>query len=129
MRVLPYFSYRTYNWVYPRTNIDPRLDVTIHMKDNRSMNIPSLINYVRRVVTRKEMNGPQNAMILNLGLHFVRTASFDEYKQLIDQVVNVIKKSPADVVWRTTTGIYRPEDKTHKRFQTHQVCNIMKTLL
>ena len=65
-----------------------------------------------------------SGILLNLGLHFIRSASFEQYQKLVDEVVKVIQKSKVDVVWRTTTSIFKRENNAHKRFQTNQVCTV-----
>ncbi|XP_066922504.1 uncharacterized protein [Clytia hemisphaerica] len=111
---------KTYNWVYPRKHVNPRKDWTIHLNRHHDLDIPWLVNYFKSVITRKELKETDSGMLLNLGLHFVRTSSFEQYKTLIDSFIKVIRASKTDVVWRSTTSIYKREDKTHKRFQTNQ---------
>lgn len=96
-------------------------DWTIHLQRHFDIDIEWLVNYFKNVINRPEVNGPQNGMLLNLGLHFVRSATFEQYKELIDKYIDVIKETSTDVIWRTTTSVYKHENHTHKRFQTNQV--------
>ena len=126
MQLFSILFFRTYNWVYPRKHVNPRKDWTIHLERHFDLDIPWLVQYFKGVLTRPELNGFENGMLLNLGLHFVRSASFKQYKTLIDEFIKVIKSTntKTNVIWRTTTSIYKRENKTHKRFQTNQVCSL-----
>ena len=66
-------------------------------------------------------DGHSNAMLLNLGLHFIRSASFEQYQKILNGVIKVIQQSQVNVVWRTTTSIYKRQENPEKRFQTNQV--------
>ena len=117
-----HLSLRTYNWVYPRKHINCDQDWTIHFKHDFDLDIKWLVDYFTATITRPEMNdGHSNAMLLNLGLHFIRSASFEEYKKVLDGVIKAIQLTKVDVVWRTTTSIYKRQENPEKRFQTNQV--------
>ncbi|XP_012555003.1 uncharacterized protein LOC101234683 isoform X1 [Hydra vulgaris] len=111
---------RTYNWIYPRWNPDNKKDKSIHLKHDYFINLPWLVKYFAKLLNKDKLKRSDSGMLLNVGLHYIRSTSFDIYKQLIDGYIKAIKSHPTDVVWRTTTAIYRAEKYTHKRFQTNQ---------
>ena len=126
----PLFSYqvigflaifRTYNWVYPRLDPDPKKDKTVHWLRHFHIDLPWLVNYFKNVISSANIDNSASGMLLNLGLHFIRSTSFANYRTLIDKYIDVIKQHKTNVIWRTTTSIHKPETKAHKRFQTHQV--------
>ena len=110
----------TYNWVYPRWNPDNKKDKSLHMKTQFNINVKWLVNYFKGVLEKKELMRNDSGMLLNLGLHFIRSTSFEIYQKIIRRYIKQIKKHKTKVIWRTTTSIYIPEFKAHKRFQTYQ---------
>jgi len=111
----------TYNWVYPRWNVDPKKDDSIHLyRDVPSdINIIWLVDYFKEVLEKPDLNKDDGGMLLNLGLHFLRSTTFQNYQKVVDGFLKVIKDHRTSVVWRSTTAIYKPEFKVHKRFQTY----------
>lgn len=110
----------TYNWVYPRWNPDSKLDKSLHWKTQFNIDIPWLVKYFKAVLEKPELMRKDSGMLLNLGLHFIRSTSFSNYQKIIKRYIQQIKKHKTKVIWRTTTSIYIPEFKAHKRFQTYQ---------
>lgn len=110
----------TYNWVYPRWNPDNKKDKSLHMKTRFKINIPWLVKYFKGVLKKPQLKKKDSGMLLNLGLHFIRSTSFENYQKIIKRYIKQIKKHKTRVIWRTTTSIYIPEFKAHKRFQTYQ---------
>lgn len=111
---------KTYNWVYPRQNPDPKKDKTLHWLRHQHIDLSWLNNYFKNVLDNSKLNNQDSAMLLNLGLHFIRSTTFINYKKLIDSYIEIIKHHQTKVVWKSTTAIYRPDSKAHKRFQTNQ---------
>ena len=115
------FAPRSYNWVYPRWNAVSELDDSIHMQDPSDISVPDILGYLRQVLKKRHMKTEESAIVLNYGLHFARSTSFEKYKKLILGVVEELKSYKGQLVWRTTTSVWKQHWKVHKRFQTNQV--------
>ena len=98
------------------------------MRHPFSIDIPWLVRYFTNVTETLERNNMQNGMLLNLGLHFIRSTSFENYQRLINEYIKVIHRHKTKVIWRSMTAVYRPENKTHKRFQTYQVSTLQNNI-
>ena len=70
-----------------------------------------------------------SALIINYGLHLVRSTSFENYQKLIQQLIEDFANHDGEVVWRTTTSIWKQQLKVHKRFQTNQVRHNLKMMM
>lgn len=114
---------RSYNWVYPRLNPVPELDPSIHRKDPEDISIEKIASYLKSSLDAAE-RGESSAVVINYGLHLVRSTSFENYKRLIAEVIKIFKKFKGEIIWRTTTSAWQQETKVHKRFQTNQVNNM-----
>ena len=123
--VFVWLSYRKYNWVYPRLNPIHELDPSIHRKDSSDISVDKIILYLETAL-KKTKGNEDSAAIVNYGLHLARSTSFDNYKKLITEVINVFKKYEGEAIWRTTTSVWQQQRKEHKRFQTNQVTKRQK---
>ena len=125
---------RTYNWVYPL----PGDNLAKARKDNDDLDFDAnkILDPIRRVLSRDDMNKTDSTFLINAGLHLACVLSFIQYQNLIDRMVKIFREtvtSPrgetvprfrARVIWKTTTATFleHPEyPRTRFRYITEQV--------
>ena len=90
------------------------------------------------ILDSPDLRTGKSVFLFNLGVHYPISLNFTTYKDLIDNVVKLIKTkitnrngNMAVPIWKTTTSIEKekthkmyaelPRNVTHWRFHTHQV--------
>lgn len=100
-------------WVYPWPSVQPVA------WDNKDFEPQQVIDHIRGVLKRPEMNSENCAMILNLGLHYIESTSFTNYKILLNGVLDLLNERNAEtgemkyktrVIWKTTTSMNKEKD-------------------
>ena len=100
-------------WVYPWPSVQPVA------WDDKDFDHKQILLHIRRVLEKPEMNNENSAMILNLGLHYIESTSFTNYRILLDGVLNLLNernrktgelKYKARVIWKTTTSMNKEKD-------------------
>lgn len=100
-------------WVYPWPSVQPVA------WDEKDFDYQQVVDHIRGVLERPEMNTENSAMILNLGLHYIESTSFTNYQLLLNGVVDLLNernaetgemKYPARVIWKTTTSMSKEKD-------------------
>lgn len=100
-------------WVYPWPSVQPVA------WDNKDFEPQQILDHIRGVLERPEMNCKKSAMILNLGLHYIESTSFTNYKILLTGVLNLLNERNAEtgemkymtrVIWKTTTSMNKEKD-------------------
>lgn len=92
---------------------------------------------MNEILDSPDMRTQNSVFLFNLGVHYSVSLNFTTYKDLIDNVVKLIKSKSKEngnmamPIWKTTTSIEKemahkmfaelPRNKTHWRFHTHQV--------
>ena len=120
----------TYNWVYPLSQ-NWRNDISF---DGLDFDYKIIIDNVRFLLSRPELDLTDSAVVLNFGLHFVESTNFSNYRNLIDGLVELLKEHGSvskgreikpHIVWKTTTAINKQRavlpHRQYKRFLTYQV--------
>ncbi|KAL9970244.1 hypothetical protein ACROYT_G022585 [Oculina patagonica] len=91
----------TYNWIYPKT-----LYELTETCSEVNLHVPRVLDYFRQVLERKNM-GKDSALLLNAGAHYIKTTSFQSYKQVIVALISEIKKLyKGNAIWKSTTAIH-----------------------
>ena len=96
-----------------------------------------VISGIRDVLSRPEMNTPDSLLVLNLGVHFIKTINFSSYQRLLDGVIRMLKetertssgetvpKYQTKFIWKTFTALHKEHVKTRQsanyRFFTYPV--------
>ena len=125
----------TYAYVYPFNM------VTKGMKD-KDFNQELVISGIRKVLSRPDMNNPQSALVLNLGLHFMKTLNFSTYQKLLEGVIGLLRETTTNgngdrvpkynskFIWKTSTAIHKENGKFRQsarfRFYTLPVRNLRR---
>ncbi|KAJ7318450.1 hypothetical protein OS493_037929 [Desmophyllum pertusum] len=100
-------------WVYPWPSIQPVA------WDDKDFDHQQVLDHVRGVLERPEMNHENSAMILNLGLHYIESTSLVNYQLLMNGVIDLLNerdtetgelKHKARVIWKTTTSMSKEKD-------------------
>ena len=125
----------SYNWVYP---IDSK-ELIKTQDDDLDFSPIKVLDPIRRVLSRPEMQQKDSVLLLNLGLHYPYTLSFTTYQEVIADLIKILKdtridsqgkrvpKYNAKIIWKSTTAICKHKalnpGGTGERFFTPQVCS------
>lgn len=127
--------FRSYNWIYPVYNewMNKVED------DDLDFDPQKVIIKVLEVLDHPFMQTENSVLLLNLGLHFPIGINFTTYRELIDDLVRILKETEVDsrgiraplykakVIWKTSTAIHKEnapsKNTTNWRFFTTQVCS------
>eukprot|EP00794_Sanderia_malayensis_P019988 gene19989-21948_t len=93
--------------------------------DDKNFNMTRIINELSQVLQHPYFNVPESVILMNFGLHFVEGVKFEDYKILINSIIEVLSNNyVGKVVWRTTTSFYKHKLKQkhgqQMRFLNHQ---------
>lgn len=98
-------------WVYP-------YDKQFPPWDDKDYDYNVILDSLRAVLGRPEMN-KNSVMILNLGLHYLESTTFQDYQLLIRKVIDILKernketgelKYQTRVIWKSSTSISKEKD-------------------
>ena len=122
----------SYNWIYPVTD-----DIKgIEEDDDLDFRPERVIGEIVAALQHPLMQGEENVMLLNLGLHFAQGINFTTYQRLIKDLILSLKdkeldsqgksvpKFKAKIIWKTSTFVHKekvPMELTRYRFLTPQV--------
>ena len=109
-------------WVYVLTRTaKEEMDLA---NGGKNIDIPRILSELREVVSRSDMD-ESSALVLNAGVHFLKSASFNQYQQIISGFVYILKRYyRGTVVWKTITSIHDQQEMysgCFRRFHTEQV--------
>ena len=114
--------YHTMLWVYVLTQ--SAADEMSLMFGGRPISISRILNELRNVVTRFDMD-QDSALILNAGVHLLKSTSFYNYQKIIDSFISLLKRYyRGTVIWKSTTAIHDQRELysgCYRRFHTEQV--------
>ena len=123
----------TYNWVYNIHNST----IEKNKRTSRDVDHERILQELKDVLHRPEMNDSKSVLVLNFGLHFVASINFTSYKRLINRTIDMLAETEEDdgiprrrfqgnVVWKSTSAInrYKLQNPYYqgRRFMTQQVC-------
>jgi hypothetical protein len=109
------------------------------MKVRTDFNKTIILNKIREILERQNINQPDSVVLFSLGVHFPISLTFEVYKDLIDSVILLLKEThngtktfQGTVIWKSTTAIEKekitrrpwpakPLNYTMFRFLTTQV--------
>lgn len=92
------------NWVYSTSDKG--------LLPGLNFDYKKITNDMEKVLKRLEMS-ENNVMVLNLGLHYVRSTNFSNYQNLLRGVVGLFKgnaekrRLSVRMIWKTTTPVHR----------------------
>ena len=124
----------SYNWVYP---IDSK-ELIKTQDDDLDFSPIKVLDPIRKVLSRPEMQQKDSVLLLNLGLHYPYTLSFTTYQEVIADLIKILKDTQIDskgkrvpkynakIIWKSTTAINKHKRNpggTAERFLTPQVCS------
>lgn len=114
--------YHTMLWVYVLTQTaKEEMDL---MFGGKPINIPRILYELQGVVTRSDMD-QDSALILNAGVHLLKSASFYNYQKIINGFISVLKRYyRGTVIWKSTTAIHDQRELysgCFRRFHAEQV--------
>lgn len=114
--------YFTMTWVYIlRHTAKEEMDLRY---GGRYINIPRILNELKSVITRPDMD-ENSALLLNTGVHLLKSSSFYTYQKVINGIVLILKQFyRGTVIWKTTTSIGSQRELysgCFRRFHTEQV--------
>ena len=97
-------------WVYPYTKEFPPAD-------DKDFQHEKIVEDLRSILGRPEMD-ENGVLILNLGLHYVESVKFSDYKLLMRAVVKLLEEKEPNgerryktrAIWKTTTSISKEKD-------------------
>ena len=117
-------------WVYPYQGERPSWD-------NKDFNDQIILDDLRGILELPAMK-ENSVLILNLGLHYMESVSFREYRRLLEKVLHLLNKTESEsgelryktrVIWKTSTSISKEKDtgdqlkSDRRRFLTLPVRN------
>ena len=122
----------SYNWLYPFAS-DSR-----SRTDDLDFSPIKVLDPIRSVLDRPEMQQKDSVLLLNLGLHYPVSVNFTAYQKIIADVIKILKDTKIDpqgkrvprynakIIWKSTTAICKHKARnpggTGERFFTPQVC-------
>lgn len=116
------YSRCSYSWVYTlkKDLHPPRKIVT-----GKPFNMTRLLYELESVVSKPEMN-EKSVLVLNYGLHYVRSLRLEQFKRMIDDVIMMLKtRFNGTLIWKTTTAVEMWKSASaltiQNRFLTEQV--------
>lgn len=90
----------------------------------RYINIPRILNELKSVVIRPDMD-ENSALLLNTGVHLLKSSGFYTYQKVINGIVLILKQFyRGTVIWKTTTSVGTQRELysgCFRRFHTEQV--------
>ena len=99
------------------------------MFGGKPISIPRILSELQGVVTRADMD-QDSALILNAGVHLLKSASFYNYQKIINGFISVLKRYYwGTVIWKSTTAIHDQRELysgCYRRFHTEQVKNVVR---
>ena len=123
----------SYNWLYPIAS-EGRSRT---QDDDLDFNPIKVLDPIRSVLGRPEMQRKDSVLLLNLGLHYPVSLNFTAYQKVIADVIKILtdtkinsqgKRVPkynAKIIWKSTTAICKHHARnpggTGERFFTPQV--------
>ena len=114
--------YHTMLWVYVLKQTAK--DEMNLMFGRKPINIPRILYELQSVVTRSDMD-QDSALILNAGVHLLKSASFYNYQKIINGFIGVLKRYyRGTVIWKSITAIHDQRELysgCFRRFHTEQV--------
>jgi len=115
--------YLTMTWVYIlRSTAQVEMDLRY---GHNNINIPRILNELKSVIQRPEMQDENSALLLNTGVHLLKSSSFYTYQKVINGMIAVLKRFyRGTVIWKTTTSIGEQKQLysgCFRRFHTEQV--------
>ena len=126
------FCNLSYNWIYPYTQ------ASIRKNDDLDFRPQIVIDLIKEVLSKDGMRGSENVLVLNFGLHYARSVSFETFKKLVQDVIVMLHdhkqkhNNSARVIWKITTAARKEKQKlyfSHRRFLTEQVMIPLKKYL
>ena len=135
-----YFKCRnSYNWLYPISTSEQKNRKT---DDDLDFMPGKVLEAIRNVLNRTELQRQTSVLLLNLGLHYPVSVNFTTFQRIIGDVINILKetelnpqgkevpKYKAKVIWKSTTALCKHKGRipnsTDSRFLTTQVCKQFK---
>lgn len=113
--------YHTMLWVYVLKQTAK--DEMNLMFGRKPINIPRILYELQSVVTRSDMD-QDSALILNAGVHLLKSASFYNYQKIINGFIGVLKRYyRGTVIWKSITAIHDQRELysgCFRRFHTEQ---------
>ena len=98
-------------WVYPYKEQVPPWD-------KKDFNDNIILDDLRGILERSDMK-ENSVMVLNLGLHYMESASLRDYQILLHKVVELLEEKDSNtgelkhktrVIWKTTTSLSKEKD-------------------
>ena len=89
-----------------------------------TIDIPRVIKYFADVLDRPDMQSKDSSVILNMGLHYIRSVSFRMGQNILDSFIREAQRHPAKVIWRGQTAVREKIDEKdfQRSFISYQVC-------
>ncbi|XP_067031126.1 uncharacterized protein [Acropora muricata] len=113
--------YHTMLWVYALK--ESAADEMNLMFGGKPISILRILSELQDVVTRTDMD-QDSALILNAGVHLLKSASFYNYQKIINGFISVLKRYyRGTVIWKSTTAIHDQRELysgCYRRFHTEQ---------
>ena len=124
----------SYNWIYPVGENNTGM----YEQDDLDFRPGRVIGEVLTVLEHPLMQGEENVLLLNLGLHYAHAINFTTFRRLIGDLIlrfkekeldpqgKSVSKYKAKIIWKTTTFLHKEKqgnsgDITRFRFHTPQV--------
>ena len=109
-------------WVYVLTqNANEEMDLR---NGGRNLNIPRILDELRMVVSRSDMD-ENSALVLNAGVHLLKSTTFYYYQKIINGFIEILRKYyRGKVIWKTITSVHDQRELysgCFRRFHTEQV--------
>ena len=120
-----YSCKNTYTWIYPLTN-----ESINYFFDNKDFDENQFLNDIKNILLTDEMKNNNSVLLINFGLHVLRTLSMSHAKMLMDMFIEMIFdlrinnaiNGFAKIIWKTTTPVYHNVKYLYeKRFVVNQV--------
>ena len=125
----------SYNWLYPIAS-EGRSRT---QDDDLDFSPIKVLDPIRSVLGRPEMQRKDSVLLLNLGLHYPVSLNFTAYQKVIADVIKILKDTKINsqrkrvpteystqIIWKSTTAICKHKARyphgTGERFFTPQVC-------
>jgi len=95
----------------------------------RDINVTQVLEELRRVVTQPLMD-QDSALVLNAGVHLLKSTSFKNYQRVIKGFIRLLRENyRGKVIWKTTPSLGKQTELytgCSRRFHTEQVMKLVK---
>ena len=93
-------------------------------KDETDVNIPLVLKEFTEDFQNPDMSNEDSVLLLNVGMHYIRSTTLEMVRRIIDSLINVVKRHKVNTIWKgQMANGFREKKKSNffLAFSTNQV--------